>query len=114
MTIKEFKVQYALGTLSYGDKMGMAGTPSTSKGILTILSREKNHWIRVKVAYNVSTPIKILTKLSKDESSSVRCWIARNRHTTIEVLTELSEDEDMGTRDSATFRLRNSYDYQRI
>jgi len=37
MTTKEFEMQYALGSLSYDDKMKLARSKRTSKRILTIL-----------------------------------------------------------------------------
>jgi len=41
MTIKEFKVQYALGTISYKDKIDIADN-TTSKEMLTYLSRDED------------------------------------------------------------------------
>ena len=93
MTIKEFKVQYALGTISLNDKMDMAETPSTSKRILTILSRDKEPWVRDSVARNINTPTAVLIELSKDEEVLVRGYVATNENTPVDILEKLSKDK---------------------
>ena len=73
MTFKEFKIQNALGTLSYKDKWHLAYNPKTCKGILTILSRDKGTWgIRYRVALNPNTPLKIVKILSTDKNPFIR------------------------------------------
>ena len=64
MTVKEFKIQYALGTISYEDKIDIVYT-TTSKEILTILSRDKEWIIRDGVTMNKNTPKKVLNKVKK-------------------------------------------------
>ena len=61
MTIKEFKIQYALGTLSEDDKIKITDT-AISKEVLTILSRDECWHIRVRVDINNYTFIKVLRK----------------------------------------------------
>lgn len=78
MTVKEFKIQYALGTLSDDIKEKLAENHRTPKTILTILSTDKDWEIRWNVAYNLFTPIKVLIKLSKDKDEVVR-YRARGR-----------------------------------
>ena len=78
MTIKEFKVQYALGSLSIDDKLDLAYNKRTSKKILTILSTNKDWHVKCWVASNPNTPIEILKILSKDEDLSVKWWVASN------------------------------------
>ena len=72
MTVKEFKVQYALGTLEYKELIRMANTNDTE--ILTILSNSQNPWVRFHVANNKNTPIDVLRILSKDKNN----WIKEN------------------------------------
>jgi len=67
MTIKEFKVQLALGSLSWDDKRKLAENKRTSKKILTILSKDKDSNVRWWVADNPNTPKDVLKKLSKDK-----------------------------------------------
>ena len=66
MSIKEFKVQYALGSLSDCMKVAIAHDPRTSATVLTILSNDPFFGARTNVAGNVNTPIDILKKLSKE------------------------------------------------
>ena len=68
MTIKEFQIQLALGTLTYDMKYKLAANLNTPTEVLTILSTDKDWYVRYWVAYNPSTPKKILTILSKDEA----------------------------------------------
>ena len=71
MTLKEFEIQLALGTVSLEDKREMASNPNT--------------------------PVEILDKLSRDKTISVRSMVARNSNTSIEILERLSEDKDLYT-----------------
>ena len=66
MTIKEFEIQYALGTLTDKMKLKLAYTERTSKKILTILSTDEEWVIRCNVAYNPNTPKEVLTKLKEN------------------------------------------------
>lgn len=65
MTVKEIKIQYALGSLSYDVKQTLARNHNTSKEILEILSKDKVGGIRYWVAANLNTPVKVLRTLSK-------------------------------------------------
>ena len=47
MTIKEFKMQYALGSLSYTMKIELAYNSNTPIEILTILSTDIDWYIKV-------------------------------------------------------------------
>ena len=82
MTIKEFDVQLALGSLSYDDLMELAENPNTSKWVLRKLCRMSyphpapydgdGYWlVRLEIASNPNTPIELLKKLAKDLSSDV-------------------------------------------
>ena len=95
MTIKEFEIQLASGTLSYSMKIELVENKRTSKKILTILSKDKDKDRRVRywVADNSNTPKEALTILSKDEDNSVRYRVANNSNTPKEVLKKLSKDE---------------------
>jgi hypothetical protein len=78
MNIDEVKLQLALGTLSYGQKIKLSKNKRTSKKILTILSKDKNYGVRWNVANNPNTPIEVLTILSKDKYSYIRYNVGRN------------------------------------
>ena len=71
MTVKEFEIQYALGSLSYM-KWRIATNPNTPEEILTILSKDKYWLVRCGITLNPNTPKKVLTKLSKDKIWQVR------------------------------------------
>ena len=71
MTTKEFEIQLALGTLSWDMKRELAENSNTSKEILTILSTDKDWYIRWWVAYNPNIPKEVLTKLYKDKGWTV-------------------------------------------
>ena len=68
MTIKEFKIQLALGTLTHNIKVELANNTNTPTKVLTKLSTDKDWFIRYWVAHNPNTPTKVLVKLSKDKS----------------------------------------------
>ena len=78
MTIKEFEIQLALGTLSYDMKYKLANNKKTSKEVLTILSTDEYWLIRCYVAENSNTPVEVLKVLSTDENASVRSSVAYN------------------------------------
>ena len=92
MTIKEFKYQYALGTLSKNDLIRVA-KKSTSKYILTTLSNNEDRDVRKWVALNSKAPKNALIKLSKDGNYNIRRWVADNPNAPIEALITLSEDD---------------------
>jgi len=77
MTIKEFKFQYALGSISKR-RLERIADKSTSKYILTTLSKDKNWLVRLQVAQNLSAPLEVLAKLSKDKEWDVRDSVTRN------------------------------------
>ena len=89
MKLKEFKIQYALGTIAIDKLQDMAACVDTSKQILTILSTDVNEYIRECVGYNKNTPIKVLAKLAKDEVWSVKFNVADNPTTPIKILNRL-------------------------
>ena len=90
MTFKEFRIQLALGTLSFNMKMDIAENPDTSVEVLTKLATDKTWIIRHRTASNLNTPIEVLVKLSKDKAQSVRWEVAENPNTPKETLTKLS------------------------
>ena len=77
MTIKEIEIQLALGSLPTNNKLDLACSRRTSKKVLTILSIDKDWYIRYYVAANPNTPVDILKKLSKDKHRSVRYGVGR-------------------------------------
>ena len=72
MTAKEFEIQQALGSLSYDQKKKLAKNSNTFKGVLTLLSKDKNAFVRYCVAKNSNTSKEVLDKLSKDEVGYVK------------------------------------------
>ncbi len=94
MTIKEFEIQLALGSLSWDNKIDLADNKRTSKKILTILSTDNDWFVRSYISDNPNTPIDVLEKLSKDDNINVRYYVAENPSTPIEILKKLSKDED--------------------
>ena len=111
MTIKEFEIQLALGSLTYGMKLKLARNKRTSKEILTTLSTDKNMYVRWNVADNPNTPEEVLTILSTDEDNSVRYNVANNSNTPTEVLTILSTDEDWYVNKRAVLQLQQRVDF---
>jgi hypothetical protein len=81
MTVKEFEIQYALGSLSDDMKKELAYTKRTPKEILTKLSEDEDNNVRYWVANNPNTPIEALTILSKDKDYSIRYRVAYNTNT---------------------------------
>jgi len=107
MTTKEFKIQYALGSLSVDDLLTLAYSFNTSKCILTQLSEDKRWNIRSWVAENRNTPIKVLEELAKDEETHVLYWLVENPNTPIKVLEKLSKDENLAVKRHAAVYLNN-------
>ena len=101
MTIKEFEIQYALGTLSLNMKIKLANNPNTPKEILKILATDKDGWIRYYIAGNPNTSKEILTKLSTDKGAEIRYYVARNPNTPKKILAKLSMDHDRYVRYAA-------------
>ena len=99
---KEFKVQLALGSLTDKMKYDLADNLNTPTEILTILSTDKDKYIRGRVAYNTNTSKEVLTILSKDKHWNVRYRVAENPSTPKEILTILSTDKDRYVRSNAT------------
>ena len=78
MTIKEFKIQNALGLISLHMKYELVYDHNTPTEILTILSKDKNWHIRSYVVDNPNTPIGILKTLSNDADWFVSCEAVDN------------------------------------
>ena len=81
MTIKEFEIQLALGSLTDEMKYKLARNPNTPKEVLTILSKDESWGIRYWIADNLNTPKEVLKKLSKDKDWHVRCRVAETLNT---------------------------------
>lgn len=89
MTKKEIKIQLALGTLSFDDKLRLATSKKTPKEILSMLSTDEAWAIRSHIAYNPNTPKEVLNKLSTDNSWFVKSSVAFNSNTPKEILIGL-------------------------
>jgi hypothetical protein len=72
LTIKEFEIQYALGSLSDNMLMKLARNTNTPKEVLTILSKDEDNVVRCRVAINTNTPKEVLIKLLDDEDITVK------------------------------------------
>ena len=108
MTTKEFEIQNALGTLTFGMKISLTSNKRTSKKILTILSIDKHWYVRCWVASHSNTSKEALTKLSTDKDSGVRYWVAENHNTPKETLKKLSiDDENNSVKVIASYTLKN-------
>jgi len=105
MTTKEIRVQLALGTLSYMNKLKLANNKRTTKRILFILSTDENEYVRYWTAFNSNTSVDALKILSKDKDWSIRCNIAYNPNTPIDILKKLSKDKDSSVRDIAVVKI---------
>ena len=88
MTIKEFEIQNALGSLTNNMKRALAEDLSAPVEVLIRLSKDKDMWVRWRIANNLATPEKVLAKLSTDKNWNIRYLIAKNPNTPIEVLVE--------------------------
>ena len=104
MNLKEYKVQTALGLISYGDKYNIAVNTSVIK-LLEYLSRDKDVAIKCAIARNKNTSIEILEYLSKDKNNIIRYWVAVNKNTPVEILRLLSKDKDYYTKNKAKGKL---------
>lgn len=89
MTLKEFKIQYALGTLDKKTLVEMADDPNTFVEILKILSKDKDEGVRQSVASNHNCPIEILESLSKDKDFFVRHRVMCNAECPIDTQKSL-------------------------
>lgn len=102
--VKEFLIQYALGTLD-DNIIHTAAFNVKSKRILTSLSRDKDSYVRECVADNKNTPKEVLERLSKDKNKDVRYNVADNPNTSIEVLNRLSKDKNWVVKSFARIKL---------
>jgi 3-methyladenine DNA glycosylase AlkC len=135
ITIQEYKIQLALGTLDYDARISLALNKATPKGILkmlavdseiwireyvannsnantiifTILSRDSSVYVRRAVAKNPIVQAEVLEILSKDKDRHVRAWVARNLNTSIKILNILLSDKSKDVADAAksSSQLRN-------
>ena len=77
-TLKEFKHQVALGTLSSEMKKKLAYGKRTPKSILAILSRYNDRLVKIFIAGNPNTPKRVLNNLSNDWNKRVRFYLTQN------------------------------------
>lgn len=74
MTTKEFKVQYALGTLSIAQKLKAARNVQTSRRVLTILGGDSNWNIRLNVWANPNTPKQVTNMIWFHDRDRIDPW----------------------------------------
>ena len=110
MDIKEFKIQTALGLLSFShdEKIKMAEGLDTHVDILCMLSKDADPEVRMGAARNPNTPVGILIKLSTDNDWGVQYYIIDNPNTPVDVLEGLSKDDDWFVAERAVQRLKKS------
>lgn len=101
MTIKEFEIQYALGSLPESYLWDIAGNTKTPTNILSILSKNEDNSIRARVAGNSGSPTDVLVRLSKDKRYLVRWNVAENPYTPVDILHILLDDIESIVRDGA-------------
>jgi 3-methyladenine DNA glycosylase AlkC len=75
------------------DKLDLAQTTTDPK-ILDELSKDKNFYVRYRVAQNLNTIPETLDYLSKDEDFCVRWNVAKNLNTSPEILKQMSIVEE--------------------
>ena len=97
MTIKEFEIQYALGSLSI-EALEKLADSKTSKKVLSILATDKGWVVRSYIAMNPNTPKEVLIELSKDGDTNVRYWVASNPNAPKDILEKLSTDDNSDVR----------------
>ena len=93
-----------IDNLSREEKIELART-SKDINILTILSKDKNEFIREEVAYNSNTPTEALNLLALDVDTYVRYTVICNENVSIKILKELINDKDEDVREHAIKRL---------
>jgi len=117
MTVKEFKIQYVLGTLSWNIKCDIAENINTFVEILKILTGKDEHLAdRLCVANNSTAPIELLKILSTDVHWWVRNAVADNPNTPKDILILLKADDDPAVAKSAQKRLYDIFwdEHERI
>ena len=92
MTIKEFEIQIALGSLTDDMKYELATNFNTPTEVLTQLSTDKSWYVRWRVADNPNTPKEVLKILSKDKDSIVRYRVVNNPNAPTDTRTPNLED----------------------
>jgi len=96
--IKEFEIQYALGTIDEDVLISKAAHSRTDKRILTLLSKDDLPEIRQWVADNSNTSPETLIELSKDKNINVRREVASNCNTPKDLLLTLHKSKDYAIR----------------
>jgi len=71
-----------------------------SPEVLLPLAKDKDVYVRGRVARNPNTPREVLLVLAKDKDKNVRRYVASNPNTPREVLLVLAEDKDVYVRGS--------------
>jgi len=92
MTLKEFEMQSALGSLPNTVKREMAENSNTPINILVRLSVGRNKYIRRRVAMNPNIhnmPEEDLIKLSNDKNYAVRLQVASNPNVPTKILSKI-------------------------
>jgi hypothetical protein len=78
--------------------VALANNRNTPISVLEELAKDRDFWVRTKVARNPQTPIAILKKFAKYKESSMRLALAYNPNTPLALLEVLARDEDKGVR----------------
>lgn len=96
--LEELKVQIALGSIPYLEKIGLAQNSKTPGSILEQLSRDSSQTVKYHVALNHNAYISVLEHLSRDENWAIRANVAANPYAPMWLLKQLSKDEHETTR----------------
>jgi len=114
MTVKEFRVHLALGTLTYTAKHSIALDDSTSRSMLKVLiDHEETLGFNIQITQAVlahgNIARNILRKFSTHRYVWFRCEVARNLRTPRDVLKKLSKDESTNVRNAVAINCNTPY-----
>jgi hypothetical protein len=79
-------------------RAAVASDHSAPTGVLAVLGRDHDNYLRRVVATNPAAPAEVLAALARDGDSEVRCGVAKNHAAPSEVLAALAYDNDFLVR----------------
>jgi len=95
---KSLVEQFINPNSEFRTKRFLARDTSTSKSLLTELSKSISAIVRSNVGHNTNTPLESLRILATDEDNHVRFNVANNATTPLDILRKLSEDKTGSVR----------------
>ena len=97
-TIKEFKTQVALGTMTPEMQRALMINPNTPTELLVHFAKARSRHHRRNIAKNLNTPRDLLSTLLKDKCKSVREGVMENPNISPEKLCGLIKKQSRGMR----------------